>query len=326
MNSRTLNRTWALRGTFSQHIVDKFEGIESSSSATPSTEKCIEGLALTKSNQASTTPEATPEPTPEPVEVERGTTRPPTPTPESHPLSKAGSASGSRGTKVESIIKGADVGPSGSKKRKRKHNHKSNDSNSSKPSKKRQDSLELFKVILCNRHQALLAKKSHTKASTFGNNLSLKCFVFWEDKKVLVAENTMLKSEVETLKEQIAEAKASKEGDKKGFKRAQAKGFDYRLTEDHARYLGSDDHKALLAAIHVEGARDFLKFVFGIALEMKNARSTLDAFELCHSQIKTFGGFVEGFDQNWLDPTLDAKLYIPNVADPIPADKNEFLC
>ncbi|KAK4438553.1 hypothetical protein Salat_0189800 [Sesamum alatum] len=63
-----------------------------------------------------------------------------------------------------------------------------------------QDSGELFKAILYDPGQALLSKHSHTKACAFGHNLSLKCSVFREDKKVLAAESATLKSEIKALK------------------------------------------------------------------------------------------------------------------------------
>ncbi|KAK4415487.1 hypothetical protein Salat_2656100 [Sesamum alatum] len=116
-----------------------------------------------------------------------------------------------------------------------------------------QDFWELFKAILCDRDQALLGRQSHTKACSFGHNMSLKCSAFREDKKALVSSNTTLLAGVEALKTQLLEMKTSS-----------------------------------------------------------------------YAKIKTLGGFVEGFDQNRLDPTLDAKLQIPNVDEPPASEPNEF--
>ncbi|KAK4415795.1 hypothetical protein Salat_2686900 [Sesamum alatum] len=284
----------------------------------------------------------TPELIPEPIEVKRRTNSPPPPLMslvQAMPMSVWGGGA----SRLNRLLKVQMRSPPGSKKQKRKHKHKSKDSRSSKSSKNKSRSIdiakkkaivdadelegfkllkameaisdrsyalrthagedlwELFKAILCDRDQALLSKQLHTKvkehfahsmmqACALGHNLSLKCSIFREEKKVLVVESATLKSEMEALKAQIAKAKASKR-------------FDHGLTEGRARYLASDDHKALLATTRVDAARDFLKSAaFGITLEIKTAHFTIDSFELCRSQIKTLGGFVEHFDQNRLDP------------------------
>ncbi|KAK4424766.1 hypothetical protein Salat_1670200 [Sesamum alatum] len=41
-------------------------------------------------------------------------------------------------------------------------------------------------------------------------------------------------------------------------------------------------------------------------------------------EVKTLGGFVEGFDQSRLDPTLDANLQVPNIDEPPASESNEF--
>ncbi|KAK4438554.1 hypothetical protein Salat_0189900 [Sesamum alatum] len=122
-----------------------------------------------------------------------------------------------------------------------------------------------------------------------------------------------------------AQLTALDEGDKKSFDRGRVEGFNHGLTEGHARYLTSDDHKVLLAVTRVDVACDFLKSIaFGITLEIKTTCYTIDAFELCRSQIKTLGGFIEGFDQNRLEPTFDAKLQTLGMGEHPAAEPNEF--
>ncbi|KAK4428887.1 hypothetical protein Salat_1188600 [Sesamum alatum] len=149
-----------------------------------------------------------------------------------------------------------------------------------------------LKAILCNCDQALLGRHLHTKiekyfahcmiqACAFGHNL---CSAFRKDKKALVSINATLKSEVEALEFQLSEMKAS--NDEKVV----------NLEAQLQRYLASNEHTTLLAATRIEAAHDFLKSAaFGISLEINTARSTIDAFKLCRSQIKTLGGFVECF-------------------------------
>ncbi|KAK4421633.1 hypothetical protein Salat_2113900 [Sesamum alatum] len=225
-----------------------------------------------------------------------------------------------------------------------------------------QDSWELFNAILCIPDQAILGRKSHVKveenfahcmmkACAFGHNLSLKCCTFHEGKKLLATLNINLLLEVEALKAQISELKTSNktkvadleaqlqrctneivnirlkaldEGEQKAFDQGRTKGFEEGLVEGRAIYLSSHEHQALLPETRVAAARDFMKCpAFGVALEIKTAKLTIDAFELCRAQVNTLGGFVAGFNSR-LDPTLHAKIQIPVMEEPPAAEPNEF--
>ncbi|KAK4417195.1 hypothetical protein Salat_2545100 [Sesamum alatum] len=301
-----------MQGTPPSHVLAEFEGTKGSSSATPSVENRDKGTTASESHQASATLEATTEPTPEPIEIVHGSP-PRTPTPKVIPV-VASSGSPKWWVKNES-----QIGPS---------------------QPKFFLACTLGKIHgNCSRQFFVIATKPSYVEEHFAHNMM-------RDKQALVSANATLQSEVEALKVQLSEVKASRdekianleaqlqksadealdEGEKKGFDRGQAEGFDEGLIEGRARYLASDEHKALLAATRMEAARDFLKSsAFGIALEIKTAQSTIDAFELCRSQIKTLDGFVEGFDQNRLDPTLDAKLQISDVGEPPAADLTNLM-
>ncbi|KAK4417099.1 hypothetical protein Salat_2535400 [Sesamum alatum] len=275
--------------------------------------------------------------------------------------STVGVASGSRGTGVEPVAKGACEDPNSSKKHKTKHKYKRKDSRSSKSSKKSKsclvekakkkatveaDEVECLKFLKemqewwkANREELRSPSQRavemvgdrripdwviSTQSSILQSHLGqdswelfkiILCFYFWPqfipecsvfrpDKKILIAENTKLKYEIEALKAQITEAKAS--SDEK-ISHLEAKLHECVAIGFGGRYLEYDDHKVILVATCVEGTCNFLKSsALGIPLEVRIARFALDGFDLCHLQIKTLVGFVKGLDHNRLDPTLNA--------------------
>ncbi|KAK4430980.1 Gibberellin 20 oxidase 3 [Sesamum alatum] len=306
MNAQTLNRIRKMLGTLPPHVLIEFDETKESSSATPTAEVPIE--AVGSRSQVSATPEDVVDPS-RPVEVIEDSARATTPIPTS------------TGLKDEEVEPSPKKGGESSKKLKRKHKNKSKDS--------------------CS-----------IKACAVEHNLSLKCSAFHEDKKLLVASNTSLTTEVDALKTQLSELKASietkladleaqlqrsaskivdvrlkalDEGEQKGFTRGRTERFEEGLVEGRARYLSLSEQQALLAETRVAATRDFMKSpAFGVALEIKTAKSTIDAFELCCAQVNTLVGFIEGFHRGRLDPTLDAKLQAPLVEEPPGPEPNEF--
>ncbi|KAK4415236.1 hypothetical protein Salat_2630900 [Sesamum alatum] len=152
----------------------------------------------------------------------------------------------------------------------------------------------MFKAILCDRDQALLGRQSHTKveehfahcmmkACAFGLNLSLKRSAFREDKmpwsrRILPSKPRLRPSKINCRR---CGPRAMR---RLQIWRLNSIGFDEGLVEGRAKYLVSDEHKTLLAGTRVEATHDFMKSsAFGIALEIKTARSTINAFELCLS-------------------------------------------
>ncbi|KAK4434780.1 hypothetical protein Salat_0640900 [Sesamum alatum] len=226
-----------------------------------------------------------------------------------------------------------------------------------------QDSWELYKAYLLARDQAALVPTAHTRieehhahvltqAMAFGHHLSLRSSFLRQEKitsdaklsevqkqleesdKLPAAaeervkqletqlEDLILRSRIEV---ETARTVALDAGKKEGFSTGCLAGKTEGLKEGREIYLASEEHKEFVKQTRLQGARDFLKApAFNVAVEIKATEFLDQGFERCKSQVLKLKGFREGFDLNWLDPTLDGNLAaLPEEEVPLPVD-DEF--
>ncbi|KAK4421269.1 hypothetical protein Salat_2077400 [Sesamum alatum] len=258
--------------------------------------------------------------------------------------------------------KEAAEGPSEPKKRKRKHRG----SRSSRSSKRRQDSWVMYKACLLPHDQVTLISIAHTRieehhahvltqAMAFGHHLSLRCSYFRKEKltsdekfseaqKQLEESNKLrtaaeerakqLEAQLEdlTLRSRIevdtARTVALEVKKNEGFSAGCLAGKTKGLKESREVYLTSEEHRGYIKQTRLQGARDFLKApAFNVAVEIKATEFLDQGFKRCKSQVLKLKGFTEGFDLNWLDPTLDGNLaaFPEEEAPPLVDDEFESL-
>ncbi|KAK4430971.1 hypothetical protein Salat_0859100 [Sesamum alatum] len=184
------------------------------------------------------------------------------------------------------------------------------------------------------------------QASTFVHNLSLKCLMFRYDKAVAEqkirelqegfdhaqakerealeskvatdAQVADLESKVAALEAQLSAtflenkkkvAEALESGRTEGFSADLLAGKVEGIVEGRETFLQSEEYKKSVSDTRLQGARDFLKaLAFKLAVNIQSTHFLNEGFDKCISQIQHLQGFVEGFDQNQLDSSLDATL------------------
>ncbi|KAL2252458.1 UNVERIFIED_CONTAM: hypothetical protein Sindi_0040500 [Sesamum indicum] len=141
-----------------------------------------------------------------------------------------------------------------------------------------------------------------------------------KEKTELAAQKFELEAQLRELRQKVASLVESAKAE--GFSAGRVAGREeYLFLEEYQhqleiarnqgrdQYLSSDDYKNTLADTRLQGARDFMKSTaFTTAVEAKSADYLVKGFDRCTSQIKKLRGFADGFDTNWIDPTLDGNL------------------
>ncbi|KAL2228739.1 UNVERIFIED_CONTAM: hypothetical protein Sindi_1853600 [Sesamum indicum] len=83
-------------------------------------------------------------------------------------------------------------------------------------------------------------------------------------------------------------------------------------------FLNSPEFAARSRDLRLEGARDFLKTpIFDTTVEIKESVYMVQGFKKCKAQVKKLEAFVEGFDQNRLNPFVDEN-FQPYPVEPSP--------
>ncbi|KAL2237753.1 UNVERIFIED_CONTAM: hypothetical protein Sindi_0967000 [Sesamum indicum] len=105
-----------------------------------------------------------------------------------------------------------------------------------------------------------------------------------------------------------------------------AKGREHGIAEGRALFLQSQEFLEILNQARLNGARDFLRSrTFREVVENQASDFMVEGFENYQGQMQKLDGFVEGFDQEQLDVSLDKHLE-PYPPGPAPADDfPEFL-
>ncbi|XP_020553332.1 uncharacterized protein LOC105173307 isoform X1 [Sesamum indicum] len=182
---------------------------------------------------------------------------------------------------------------------------------------------------------------SLSQVSAFGHHLSLKCNYWRHEKMVadklleekssklatcekekieLAAQKSELEAQLRELRQKVASSVESAKAE--GFSAGRVAGREeFLFSEEYQhqleiarnqgrdQYLSSDDHKKTLADARLRGARDFMKSTaFTTVVKAKSADYLVKGFDRCTSQIRKLRGFADGFDTNWIDPTLDGNL------------------
>ncbi|KAK4415879.1 hypothetical protein Salat_2695300 [Sesamum alatum] len=106
-----------------------------------------------------------------------------------------------------------------------------------------------------------------------------------------------------------AHAEALEQGKAEGFSTGRLAGRIEGLNEGHGVDLQSEEHKQEVLGHCLQGPRDFLKVpAFKLAVDIQSARFLNEGFDKYIAQVTKLNGFVDGFDQRHLDPSLDANL------------------
>ncbi|KAK4425472.1 hypothetical protein Salat_1741200 [Sesamum alatum] len=167
-----------------------------------------------------------------------------------------------------------------------------------------QDSFELYKACYLERDQA----------STFGQNLCLKCLMFRYDKAVAKQKIHELQEDLDHVRgkeKEALEAKAAAEtrvialeaqlsvtleegkmkvadalesGRTEGFSTCLLARKTEGITKGREAFLQSEDYKKSISRARLQGAHDFLKApAFKLAVDLQSAQFLNDGFDKCIS-------------------------------------------
>ncbi|KAK4438657.1 hypothetical protein Salat_0200200 [Sesamum alatum] len=116
-----------------------------------------------------------------------------------------------------------------------------------------------------------------------------------------------LASSTEENKKVVADALERGRAD--GLSTSRLAGKTEGLNEGREAYLQSKEFKKSISESRLQGDRDFLKApAFKMGVDIQSARYLNKGFDKCISQVQHLKGFVDGFDQDQLDPSLNAIL------------------
>ncbi|KAL2246134.1 UNVERIFIED_CONTAM: hypothetical protein Sindi_2881600 [Sesamum indicum] len=138
-------------------------------------------------------------------------------------------------------------------------------------------------------------------------------------------EKKELASKLEISEKELEEARSIAQTDRAtAFEACKeqglAEGRDQGIAEGRALFLQSQEFQDMLGHARLNGARDFLRSrTFREAVENQASDFMIEGFEKCQGQIQKPEGFVENFDLEQLDVSLDKKLE-PYPPGPAPAD------
>ncbi|KAL2250115.1 UNVERIFIED_CONTAM: hypothetical protein Sindi_2485200 [Sesamum indicum] len=144
-----------------------------------------------------------------------------------------------------------------------------------------------------------------------------------EERQRLEEAKARLEAEVARMKE-VAEAhaaevvKAREEGQMSGFSAGQEASLVQGRIEGREDFLNSAEFADRVCSARLQGARDFLKTpVFYTAVKIKASIYMTQGFNKCKAQANNLEAFVEGFDQNKLNPFVDEN-FQPYPEEPSP--------
>ncbi|KAL2253134.1 UNVERIFIED_CONTAM: hypothetical protein Sindi_0108100 [Sesamum indicum] len=111
---------------------------------------------------------------------------------------------------------------------------------------------------------------------------------------------------------EVAVTEARKEGFDAGREVGLIEGHKQGLEKGQAGRITVEEHHRILADSRMAVVRDFLKTdTFTTTVEINSADSYARGYQTCQGQIEKLGGFVESFDRDKLDITLDGDLQHP---------------